>query len=206
MISARYAPALCVVLALALVPTVIHSYVGAVVTDRLATSAIPATLAGYASAPSGRDAGWGGRRFDSTDWIERAYTSPGDEVVLTVLRSYDLKKLYHHPELDVAYGTPFLRQETRRFGSNPDIPVHVLYSDTDRGSIVVYVLHYDGGFVADPLMFQLRTASDLLFSGRKPMTLLFARDLNAPSAANVESLPVVKLLFAAVEQFTHGGS
>ena len=142
----------------------------------------------------------GGEAAASTvpDWIERTYTSPGDEVVLTVLRSYDLKKLYHHPELDVAYGTPFLRQETRRFARNPEIPVHVLYSDTDRGSIAVYVLHYDGGFVADPLMFQLRTASDLLFSGRKPMTLLFARDLNAPSAANVESLPVVNLLFAAV--------
>jgi len=203
-ISPRYAPAICVLLALALVPTVIHSYVGVVETDTRTTNSIPALLAGYPSSPSGRDAGWGARRFEATDWFERRYTSTTDEVLLTVLRSYDLKVLYHHPELDIAYGTPFLRQETRTFPDHPDIPIHVLYTDIERGSIALYALHYDNSFVADPLLFQFRTATDLLFSGRKPMTLIFARDVSAPDGAKVETLPVTALLFAAIEQFTHG--
>lgn len=204
MISPRYATAISVLVALALVPTVIHSYANVLVADQLSTSAIPSMLTGYTSAPSGRDAGWGARRFEATDWIERRYSSTSDEVLLTVLRSYDLKALYHHPELDIAYGTTFLRQETRTFARHPDIPIHVLYTDTERGSIALYALHYDGNFVSDPLLFQLRTATDLLFSGRKPMTLIFARDLSAPDDAQVETLPVTGLLFAAIEQFTNG--
>jgi hypothetical protein len=175
MISSRYVPAVCVLLALALVPTAIHSYAAVVVSDNLRTESIPVALGEFASTPSGRDAGWGGRRFESPDWFERKYVSASDELLLTVLRSYNLKLLYHHPELDVAYGTAFLRQETRRFEAHPEIPIHVLYSDVDGGSIAAYALHYDGQFVDDPMWFQLRSATELLFSGRpgRPTSPIF---------------------------------
>ena len=103
MLSTRYAPAICAVLLLALVPTIIHSYAGMVVPDTLSTRSIPEQLGEYGSTPTKRSAEWGERRFGSFDWFERQYTSPRDTVVLTVVRSYDLKALYHHPELAVSY-------------------------------------------------------------------------------------------------------
>ena len=204
MISTRYAPALCAIFALALIPTLIHSYAGVVVTDDRTTAAIPSSLAGFTSAPSGRAPGWGQRAFESFDWSERLYKAGGEEVLLTVIRSYDLKRLYHHPELDVAYGTGFLRQETRRFPGNPDVPVHVLYTDVDGGSVAMYALHYANGFVESPLLFQIRTAGELLFKGRRPMTLIFARDIRVPRQASIETLAATRLLLESVQQFTHG--
>jgi hypothetical protein len=201
-ISPRYLTVLCALLALPLVPTIIHSYAGVVGTDSLTTRSIPLNWNEYASSPSTHDADWGRRRFEATDWVERRYAAPGDEILLTVIRSYDLKRLYHHPELDIAYGIPFLKQEVRRFPEQPQVPVHVLYTTLDRGSIAVYALHYDGEFVEDPVRFQIRSAAGLLFGGRRQMTLLFARDTSAPAAADVATLPVTKLLFAAIEHFT----
>src|SRR4249920_1141545 len=103
MMSSRYARAACAALLLALIPTVIHSYAGIVVTDDLRAASIPAMLGAYSASPTKRSADWGERRFDSHDWIERQYATESDTVVLTVIRSYDLKALYHHPELAVAY-------------------------------------------------------------------------------------------------------
>ncbi|MGQ0736346.1 MAG: hypothetical protein ACT4QD_22165, partial [Acidobacteriota bacterium] len=113
MLSTRFAPAICVLVGLAIVPTMIHSYAGEVASDGRVTSAIPTTLDNYAGVPTSRSATWGKRRFDSDDWTERTYTRQGDEVRLTIVRSYDPKTLYHHPELAVAYGTSFVGLETR---------------------------------------------------------------------------------------------
>lgn len=204
MISLRYVPAICVVFAIALAPTLIHSYAGAVVTDTRTTAAVGPALAGFTSASTARDAAWGRERFESFDWFERRYRAGTDEVQLAVIRSYDLKRLYHHPELAVAYGESFLRHETRRLSTHPDVPVHVLHSDVEGGTLAMYVLHYDGRFIDDPVMFQIRTAWELLFKGRKSMTLFFARDISAPRAADLETLGVTRLLFAAVQQFESG--
>ncbi len=135
MISTRYVPAACAVVLLALVPTVIHSYAGLVVKDARSTASIPMTVAGFTSVPSSRDAGWGKRRFESDDWFERRYLSGADEVLLTVLRSYDLKRLYHHPELDVAYGAGYLSEEIVELDGAKGVPVHLLRASARaRGS------------------------------------------------------------------------
>jgi hypothetical protein len=204
MISAKHTPALCLAVALALVPTLLHSYVGVRVSDGRATAAIPSALAGFTSTPTNRNPAWGGRKFESDDWIERRYTSRDDEVVLTVVRSYDLKSLYHHPELEVADGPSFGRPERMLYRGDRQRPFHVLRASGDSGALGIYVLHYDNTLVADPLLFQLRTAAELLFSGRKPMTLVFAHDVQAPKGAAVESLPATSLLFAAVDAFASG--
>jgi hypothetical protein len=201
--STRYAPAICVALLLALVPTIIHSYAGVVASDGLTTKAIPATLAGYSSVPTKRSDDWGERHFDSHDWFERQYSRPDDTVVLTVVRSYDLKSLYHHPELAVAYHfASFGQTVVGALPERPEIPVHVL-SGGDSKAAGLYVLHYDGRFISDPIAFQLRTAGELLVSGRKPMTLLFVRD-DAPSTGDPLKLPAAQLLLAAIQAFTRG--
>jgi hypothetical protein len=199
MISTRYLPILCGLVAVTLVPTLIHSYADSVVRDGRTTSSIPASLAGYEGAPSDRNATWGQRRFRSDDWTERIYRSGDDEVKLTVIRSYDAKALYHHPELAVAYGPSYVRTEVRRFAQHPDVPVHVLYADT--GVVAMYVLSYDDEFVQDPIRFQLRTAGELLFSGRKAMTLFFLTDEHVGPRADIESLPSLGLFFSAIVRF-----
>ena len=71
MLSSRHAPAIVVVLLLALVPTIIHSYAGLVVQDGRGTASIPLRLSSYTSAPTKRSAEWGKSQFDSDDWFER---------------------------------------------------------------------------------------------------------------------------------------
>ena len=200
MISTRYAPAVCVLIALALVPTVMHSYAHTVATDGLMTGAIPMSLNGAPSSPTEHDAAWGQLRFDSFDWTERRYRLGDGEVLLTVLRSYDLKKLYHHPELDIAYGTAFFRHDVERLDSKRDLPLHVL-RDSDGTNTAVYALHYGNGFVEDPIAFQMRAAGELLFSPRQAMTLLFARDLQPTKGETLAQYPSTRILLSAIDAF-----
>lgn len=204
MISPRFAPAVCILAGLALIPTLIHSYAGVRVDDGRSTAAIPATLAGFTSTPSGRNASWGRRRFDSDDWTERRYHAGAADVTLTVVRSDDLKALYHHPELAVAYREDLPHYTTRRFAANPDIPVHVLQSDPAGRAVALYVLRYGNRYVEHPIRFQMRTALELLLSGRQPMTLFFAQQERVREGADPETLPLAAVLFAAIEHFDSG--
>jgi hypothetical protein len=209
MISARYVPAVCVLFLIALVPTLIHSYGRDVAGDGLSTAAIGSSLVGYQSAPSGRSANWGLNRFESDDWVERNYSSGGDSVRLTVIRSSDLKSLYHHPELAVAYGprfgASFVSHEVTHLAAAPEIPVHVLRPAPGTTALGLYVLHYDNEFIDDPVWFQLRTAGKLLVTRRQRMTLFFVHDLSAPDQVDLDTLPAAKLLLTAIEQFIRPG-
>jgi hypothetical protein len=200
-ISTRYLPIVCGLVAVTLVPTFIHSYSDSTVRDGRTTASIPMALAGYTGVPSGRNATWGQRRFESDDWTERVYRSGRDEFRLTVVRSYDAKALYHHPELAVTEST-FIKTELKRFTPRPEIPVHVLH--TASNGVALYALHYDPGFVQDPIRFQLRMAGELLFSGRKAMTLFFLTDGNGGS--DIESLPSLSPFFTAIDSFTASGA
>jgi hypothetical protein len=202
-ISLRYVPAVCALLALALIPTIIHSYsrlpdVG----DGRVTTAIPMVLADYQATPSARNRTWGKRRFDSDDWTERVYAdrTGRDSLRLTVIRSFDAKALYHHPELAITYPqASFVGEEVRRFDQRPDIPVHVLKPGPGEGGAAFYALHYGTGFVDNPIAFQIRTAGELLFSRRKPMTLFFVFDRNADQANAGSS--ALTLLFSGIDTF-----
>ena len=201
-LSARFSPVLCVLFALALVPTLIHSYSGAVARDQRTTAAIATTLGGYRGVASRRDAQWGKRRFDSDDWIERDYSnSLANNVKLTVVRTYDPKSVYHHPELAIAYGTSFESQSTIRLPAYPDIPIHVLRPEQGEDAWAVYALLYDDRFVEDPIRFQLRTAGELLFSRRKAMTIFFALDDSVLVPGEVARLGAVGLLIDAINSF-----
>ena len=201
MISVRFLPILCVLFALALVPTLVHTYAFEPPPAGHVTAAIPLELAGYRGAPSERNENWGQRRFESDDWTERLYRSGADEVRLTVVRAYDAKRLYHHPELAVAYGTPFAGTDVVRAPARHEIPIHVLKRLPGTSASAMYVLYYDGRFIEDPLMFQLRTAGELLFSRRKPMTLFFMFDEALGQSGPIETQERYKVLQAAIDSY-----
>lgn len=200
MISTRFLPALCALAAVTLVPVLIHSYSEMTISDGRSLAAIPESLTGYSGNPSGRNKTWGQRRFGSDDWIERIYRSGNDEVKLTVIRSYDTKSLYHHPELAVSYGPSYNTSEVKRFAQRPDVPVHVLYAPSR--TVVMYALLYGDRFVEEPIRFQLGLAGELLFSGRRAMTLFFLTDEHIPPDTTIEALPSMGLFFEAIDRFS----
>lgn len=201
MISTRYAAPLCAVLVVALVPTVIHSYRGLTIDDGRTTAVIPETLGGLRGQPTGRKASWAAETLQSYDFIERRYQSDPADVLLLVARSFDAKRLYHHPELAVLRGTTTAPAGTTTLPGRPDVPIHVL--TTSRGGrtgVAMYALLYDDTFVARPLLFQLRMSIELLASGRRPMTLFLASDLSG-ARDRLEEAPSASILMAAIAAF-----
>ena len=199
MISTRFLAPISLLLAVAAIPTVIHSYRDSNVHDGRTARAIPLTLAGEAGVPTKRRPGWAEDRFSATDWTERRYGTP--EVKLFVGRSFDPKRLYHHPELAVDYGPSYRDGGIVRLSARPDVPFHTLISSGDnRGRVAIYALHADHGYIEDPIRFQLRSAFQMLFSGRTPMTLFFAAQ-DLPPERPVETSRAATLLLAAIAAF-----
>jgi hypothetical protein len=148
--------------------------------------------------PTGRSAEWVRRRFDTDDFLERRY----GPVRLFVARSLDLKSLYHHPELAVAYRLGFEPESVRRVDAAPDVPLHVLRRPGDGGGLALYALLYgQRTFVERPIAFHLRLAGELLVRPREPMTLFFAVDETASPGAPLEGAPAAAVLAAAIADF-----
>ena len=201
MISPRFAVPVAALLALALVPTVIHSYRGTTVEDGLTTAAVPAVLDGMPSSPTPRRPGWVREEFESTDWFERVYRHNGVDVTVFAARSYDAKRLYHHPELALLRAMDTVPIGTTRLDSRPDVPLHVLTMNREgRAGIAVYALLSEGGFIDNPIAFQLRTSAGLLVSGRKPLTLLMA-SAAAGSKDDIGRAPATQVLFSVIDAF-----
>jgi hypothetical protein len=201
MISARYAVPIALLLALALVPTGIHTYWGSVATDGLTTGTIPAVLLGMKSTATARKAAWVKNNLDSDDWIERVYRGQGQDVILFAGRSYDAKRLYHHPELALMRGTETAPAGVTRATARPDVPLHMLTTAKDnRKGVAVYALLYDRRFIESPIAFQLKTSAELLVTGRRPMTLFLASDLSG-DPSRIDEAPATRVLLAAIASF-----
>ena len=201
MISSRYALPVSLVLMLALIPTVIHSYLGLKTDDGLSVKKIKPELGNYNSEPTNRQPGWGEETFGSVDWIERAYTDEqGKTLRLFVGRSYDHKRLYHHPELALSYAKD-LRSEGRiRLHGQPEIPVNLLRNEM-RPNMAAFALLYDGKFIDNPISHQIRDSLKQLISARKPMTLFYIADDNAPKNTAFIQSPAASLLNKAIKDF-----
>jgi hypothetical protein len=191
-ISTRYVPAVIALVSLAIVPTVVHSYVGVTVQDGRTTGAIPRRLDGIDGIDTNRSAAWVREAFAADDFIERRHGG----VTLFVARGFDAKRLYHHPELGVAYGRQYSASRTVRVPSGSrEVALHLLIGD---GGLAGYALLYDDEFIEDPMSFQVRQAFAMLFNPRKQTTLFFA---HGPASPDPLASPVVHIVVSAIDSF-----
>jgi hypothetical protein len=142
------------------------------------------------------------KTYDSDDWIERLYTAAtGESVLLFVARSYDIKRLYHHPEIGVLHGVSFADEHIVHLRGIADAPVHVLQAQTG-GGCAAYVLLYENLWVEDPIALQLETSLKSLFHPSRPMTLLLVYDKNCSAGTGLfEGSSAEKILRESVVSF-----
>jgi len=201
MTSARYALPVALVLMLALIPTAIHSYLGLKADDGLSVKNIKSVLDNFNSIPTSRQSGWGKETFGSEDWVERTYIDEqGKSLRLFVGRSYDHKRLYHHPELALSYAKDLRSAGQIRLPGQPEIPVNVLRNET-RPNMAAFVLLYDGKFIDNPITHQIGDSLKQLVSARKPMTLFYIVDDNEQKNITFTQSPAASLLNKAIKDF-----
>ena len=201
MISNRYALPVALILMLAIIPTVIHSYLGLKTDDGMSVKNIKPVLDNFSSEPSSRLPIWGEETFGSYDWFERIYTDEhGKPLRLFVGRSYDHKRLYHHPDLALSYGKDLRKLGQIRLPGPPEIPVNLLKNET-RPNMAAFVLLYDGQFIDDPVSLQINDSLNSLMSPRKPMTLFYIVDDNASNDTEFSKTPAGLLLYKAIKDF-----
>lgn len=201
MISPRYLIPVIILTILALIPTVIHSYIGATTKDGKSVNNIATTLGNFSSLPSKRNALWGKDMFNTENWFERDYqNNPHHKVRLFAARSYDHKRLYHHPELALSYGQSLTVKNIINLPGSENTPIHIL-STNNNAVLVAYALLYNDEFIKNPIQHQLGDSIRLLFSARKPMTLLYASQSGVAPNIRVEQSAVVSLLSLAIQSF-----
>lgn len=201
MISTRYAIPVIILLILALIPTVLHTYIDAKVTDGKSVNNINMTLNDFTSIPAKRNTQWGMDIFGSKDWLERDYQDKQyNQVRLFTARAYDHKRLYHHPELALSYGHSLSKKDMLNLPGFGEIPVYIL-SSSDSSMLVAYALLYDNEFVKDPISHQLSESIRLLVNARKPMTLFYVSQSGLDPNAPVIQSAAISLLSLAIQSF-----
>ena len=201
MISTRYNRPLLIIIMLALIPTIIHSYLDLKTNDNLSTHQINPILGSFVSKPTQRKPEWGEDTFACYDWIERNYTNQqGKSVRLFVGRSYDHKRLYHHPELVLSYGKELKMLQEMQYAAQPKIPVKLLANET-RPVIAAYALLYDKQFVENAITHQLKSSIIQLITPRKPMTLFYVEAQNTSAKSIFTETDAAFVLESAIKDF-----
>jgi len=173
--SRRHLWPLVITLCVSLVPTLQYGYDGHPrEASKITQTSLPAAVGGLAGLPKDRTGGWLQATYGADSWAERTYNVPGaGSIGLFVARGFDMKKLYHHPELGVMRGHQFEPQRTQVLDGDADQVVHVLQGAAGQES-AAYVLLYDGRWVSNPYALQLSSAVTTLWTGPRPLTLIFA--------------------------------
>ena len=202
MISSRYAPIVALLLILALVPTIIHSYLQQKTDDEVIVSSTIPNIEGYTSEPFTRhNTEWVKTMFDSEDWFERIYRAADGKVIrLFVTRSYNHKRLYHHPELGLSHGGDFRSIGVVMFGERPKVPVHLLRHSSGSG-LVAYALLADGKFIENPVLHQISESLVQLVSASRQMTLFYVADSSTSNSTEFNQTAAAMVLKAAIESF-----
>ena len=139
--------------------------------------------------------------FNSEDWFERIYQNKENvKVRLFIARSFDLKALYHHPELALSYAQDLSNKSISTLPKQAKIPVHILKND-DNSIIVVYVLMHNDTYIKDPIKYQLSESFRLLISQKKPMTLLYTSQTAQPSHSKLNLKTSTTLLTLTIQAF-----
>ena len=201
MIAGRWAGPVLAILLAALVPTVLHTYGDWRSDAGRPASDVPLQLGHFVGKTAGGEHAWLREAFATSDWLHRRYTGPdGAALELLIVRSYDAKRLYHHPEKATPFARDMALSGIAHVSAGRDVPVHVLTSE--RGAAAAYALLYDGVFVADPLWFQVRAATRSLVQPRRPMTLFLVYDRRgAADAAALTESRTGRLLQAALQSY-----
>ena len=201
MISTRYAVPVAILLALAMIPTLIHSYLGLRQDDGATVKTIDPNLENFTSVLSKRNAGYGEETFGSQNWIERIYMNEeGKSIRLFVIKGYDHKRLYHHPELALSYAKGLISNGQIQLAAHPGIPVNLLKNDTNP-NIAAYALLYDGKFIDNPIWHQVLDSLNLLVSARKPMVLFYISDDSPPKNTTFKDTNAAFLLTKAIASY-----
>jgi hypothetical protein len=199
--STRYAPSVLILIMLALIPTIIHNYLDLKTSDNLSADQISHVIGSYVSKPTQRKQEWGEDTFSCYDWIERIYTNQqGKSVRLFVGRSYDHKRLYHHPELALSYGKDLRKIGEMHYSKQPNMHVNLLANET-RPVIAAYTLLYDKKFVENALSYQLMSSIKQLISPRKPMTLFYVEAENTSAEVLFNETDAAFILEKAIIDF-----
>lgn len=206
MISSRYALPVAFLLILALIPTVIHTYSGTKFDDGKSVNEINVKLGDFTSEPSKRNAAWGKDIFDSQDWIERVYKNKNSPPLkFFAARSYNQKRLYHHPEIALSRGFDLSSDGLVTLKGNLDIPVY-LYRGVNGVGLAAYALLYDDKFISDPISFQIRGSFRQMFAAEKMMTLFYISDVTIPKGKPFNESNSASILLAAINSFQQSKS
>jgi hypothetical protein len=201
--SSRYALPAALLLLVSLLPTVVHSYLGVRRDDGIRAGQVMDGIDAQGQVGGVRSEAWARQKLGPVDWAERLYVSrAGREARLSVVRGFDAKVLYHHPELALSYDVSLPEKSVIELAGLPGVPVHALRGNVvGPPQMVLYALHYGDQFVEDPLFFQFRLTAELLVGGRRPMTLFFVLGDDAGSDSPGESA-AAEVLREAVQSFT----
>lgn len=206
MISTRYALSVAILLALASIPTVIHSYFDLTIDDGVSIKEINLEQDNFTSSPSKRNAGYGEETFGSEDWIERIYTNDeGKSIRLFIAKGYDHKRLYHHPELALSHGKDLGSKSQIRLSTHPELIVNTLRNNT-QPQMAAFVLLYEGQSIDNPILHQVMDSFNLLINPRRPITLFYVSDDNASNNTPFNETAAASILTKAVTSYQNQSS
>ncbi len=176
MLSRRYVLPLAAIAVLALIPVVVHSYIG-VRRDECADPfrLVPATR----GSGDDRRAWIMRRRLNAHQWKEgRVRRTDGlPTSFYSIVRSYEAKRLYYLIERRLLDREPDRESIVRIESGGVELPIRTLFFRPHPGRsasmVAAYLLIYDGAPVDNPYWHQLLTAPVQLLFGTKPMTAFF---------------------------------
>ena len=172
-LSLRYVRPLSVCLLLALIPVVVHSYIQIQIDDCKAPAALVLAFAPASDTGGSREA-WMRKHFESSHWQEGSLSRDGLNFDFSIVRSYDVTRLYHRPESSLVEKAIVERREIEWVKTDSGaLPIHwAYYGKTEPAILAAYLLVYRSSPIASPYWPHVRAAPSELFTGSRPMTLL----------------------------------
>ncbi len=173
----RWAPHLCVLLGLTMLPVVLHGYVG-VESDDCAHATAIAPLWAPGDSPTNQDA-YIEERMKPSQWREGILRDPdGANLHYVIGRGFDAKHLYYRPEYKLMReGRPVSHEIVWIEVDDERVPVQRPIYERRLGSpmigLAAYVILYAGVAVENPYRTQLLWAPLQIVRGRLSTTLLF---------------------------------
>ena len=162
---------------------------------------IKTVLNGFSSKPTQRNPRWATRAFASHDWVERHYQNDqGTTIRFFAARSYDQKRLYHHPETALSHAQNLTHEGVVQLPGHSEITVNLLRNNS-RPGLVAYTLLYDDDFISNPIIHQIKDSFKLLFAARRPMTIFYVSQSDTQLNSRFDQSDAALLLIAAIQSF-----